>query len=93
MPTSGGNAGQIEITYNAFDQAGPTTEMLIDVVGYTKNAGLASLQAEVNTLQAQIAVLNAAAGQVVFDGDAAAAAWRACTPTQPLLPMRSVSTR
>ena len=28
MPTSGGDAGKIEITYDAFGQAGPTTEML-----------------------------------------------------------------
>jgi hypothetical protein len=54
MPTSGGDAGKIEITYDAFGNAGPTTEMLIDVVGYTKNAGLASLQAQVNALQALV---------------------------------------
>ena len=53
MPTSGNDAGKIEITYDAFGNAGPTTEMLVDVVGYTKNAGLASLQAEVEVLQAQ----------------------------------------
>ena len=53
MPTSGNDAGKIEITYDAFGNAGPTTEMLVDVVGYTKNAGLASLQAEVAVLQAQ----------------------------------------
>jgi hypothetical protein len=53
MPTSGGDAGKIEITYDALGTAGPTTEMLIDVVGYTKNAGLASLQAEVDALEAQ----------------------------------------
>ena len=35
LPTSGANAGQIDITYDAFGQAGPTTEVLIDVVGYT----------------------------------------------------------
>ena len=61
MPTSGTDAGQIEITYDAFGNAGPTTEMLIDVVGYTKNAGLASLQAEVAVLQAQAHQLTTAA--------------------------------
>ena len=35
LPTAGANAGQIDITYDAFGQAGPTTEVLIDVVGYT----------------------------------------------------------
>ena len=57
VPTSGSDAGRIEITYDAFGNAGPTTEILIDVVGYTKNAGLASLQAQVNDLQA---IVNAA---------------------------------
>jgi hypothetical protein len=71
MPTSGGDAGKIEITYDAFGQSGPTTEMLVDVVGYTKNAGLASLQAEVDQLENQVAALTAAGAQVVFDGDAA----------------------
>ncbi|MEX2627316.1 MAG: collagen-like protein [Ilumatobacteraceae bacterium] len=35
LPTSGANAGQIDITYDAYGQAGPTTEVLIDVVSYT----------------------------------------------------------
>lgn len=34
LPTAGANAGQIDITYDAFGQTGPTTEVLIDVVGY-----------------------------------------------------------
>jgi len=34
LPTAGANAGRIDITYDAFGQAGPTTEVLIDVVGY-----------------------------------------------------------
>jgi hypothetical protein len=34
LPTAGANAGKIDITYDAFGQAGPTTEVLIDVVGY-----------------------------------------------------------
>ena len=58
-PTSGGDAGEIQITYNAFENAGPTTELLIDLVGYTKNAGLASLQAEVDQLRAQVAAATA----------------------------------
>ena len=34
LPTAGANAGTIDITYDAYGQAGPTTEVLIDVVGY-----------------------------------------------------------
>ena len=72
VPTSGADAGRIEITYDAFGNAGPTTEILIDVVGYTKNAGLASLQAQVNQLQA---IVNAAtAPNAVTTGQIAPAA-------------------
>jgi hypothetical protein len=39
LPTTGANAGQIDITYDAFGQAGPTTEVLIDVVGYMVAGG------------------------------------------------------
>jgi hypothetical protein len=34
LPTVGANAGQIDITYDASGRTGPTTELLIDVVGY-----------------------------------------------------------
>lgn len=39
LPTAGANAGQIDITSDAFGQAGPTTEVLIDVVGYLVAGG------------------------------------------------------
>jgi hypothetical protein len=39
LPTVGANAGQIDITYDAFGQAGPTTDVLIDVVGYMGATG------------------------------------------------------
>jgi hypothetical protein len=34
LPTSGANAGQIDITYDAYGARGPSTEVLVDVVGY-----------------------------------------------------------
>jgi hypothetical protein len=43
LPVAGGNAGQIDITYDAYGQAGRTTELLIDIVGYTTNTGLQEL--------------------------------------------------
>jgi hypothetical protein len=49
LPTGGANAGQIDITYDAFGAAGPTTDILIDVVGYTNNSTLAALQAKIDT--------------------------------------------
>ena len=39
LPTSGPTAGQIDITYDAFGTPGPTTEVLIDVVGYMTAGG------------------------------------------------------
>lgn len=42
LPTTGANAGQIDITYDAYGAAGPSTEILIDVVGYMVAGGGAS---------------------------------------------------
>ncbi len=49
MPTAGANAGRIDITWDAFGVAGPTTDILIDVVGYTTNTGLQELVADLYT--------------------------------------------
>ena len=52
VPTAGANAGQIDITFDAYGQAGPTTDILIDVVGYTTSAGLQELVADVEASSA-----------------------------------------
>ena len=39
LPTSGPNAGQIDITYDAYGVRGQVTEVLIDVVGYMVEGG------------------------------------------------------
>ncbi len=39
LPTAGANAGQIDITFDAFGAVGPTTEVLVDVVGYMVAGG------------------------------------------------------
>jgi hypothetical protein len=39
LPTTGANAGKIDITYDAYGVAGPTTGILIDVVGYLVEGG------------------------------------------------------
>ncbi len=84
VPTSGADAGEIEITYNAFDQSGPTTEILVDLVGYTKNAGLATLQAQVTALETQVSQLTAAAPQIMLKGDAAGGALSGTYPNPGL---------
>jgi sugar lactone lactonase YvrE len=38
LPTIGGDAGKIEITYNASNIVGPTTHVLVDIVGYYQAA-------------------------------------------------------
>jgi YVTN family beta-propeller protein len=39
LPTDGANAGQIDITYDAYGATGPTTDVLADVVGYLLAGG------------------------------------------------------
>ena len=39
LPTSGANAGKIDITFDAYGVAGPSTEVLIDAVGYMIEGG------------------------------------------------------
>jgi hypothetical protein len=39
LPTTGTNAGKIDIMYDAYGQAGPTTDVLVDVVGYMVAGG------------------------------------------------------
>lgn len=43
LPTTGSNAGRIDITFDALGSAGPTTDILIDVVGYATSTGLQEL--------------------------------------------------
>ena len=48
LPIVGANAGKIDITYDAYGAAGPTTEILIDVVGYTSAIADVYTKAEVD---------------------------------------------
>ncbi len=57
LPTSGPDAGRIEITYNAFGVPGTTTDVLIDVVGYT--VGSAGVGGLVAALEARVATIEA----------------------------------
>lgn len=45
LPVGGSTDGMIEITFDAFGAAGPTSDVLVDVVGYTTDATLKALQA------------------------------------------------
>jgi hypothetical protein len=52
LPTSGPNAGQIDITYDAYGASGPITDVLIDVVGYTRTAELGAVMDQLDALTA-----------------------------------------
>ena len=64
LPTSGLNAGKIDITFNAYGVVGPITEILIDVVGYTTDGRLNALQAQIDAILLGTALVPA--GQTVI---------------------------
>jgi hypothetical protein len=49
LPVGGGDDGKIEITFDAFGAAGPTTEVLVDVVGYTTDTRLKAIETALAT--------------------------------------------
>ena len=66
VPLAGANAGKIDITWDALGIAGPTTDMLIDVVGYTTNTELTALQQELDALQiAQPRIQTSVVGEIL----------------------------
>ncbi len=87
LPTAGADAGKIEITYDALGSAGPTADVLIDVMGYTVAASGGSLFAVVDldgslersTPGATSQQLAGPAGRyaVTFDRDISACAYQA----------------
>ncbi len=58
VPITGPGTGEIEITYNAFEVAGPTTDILVDIVGYTLASGFDDeLLEQFEELQEKVAAL------------------------------------
>lgn len=51
LPVGGADDGTIEITFDAFGQTGPTSDILVDVFGYTTDARLRALETTVAGLQ------------------------------------------
>lgn len=49
LPVGGADDGKIEITFDAFGVAGPTTEVLVDVVGYTTDTRLKAIETSLAT--------------------------------------------
>jgi len=51
IPTAGADKGKVRLTYDAFGQVGPFTDILVDVIGYTTNAGLVELANRVRAIE------------------------------------------
>jgi hypothetical protein len=58
LPTAGADAGKIEIAFDAYGTAGPTTDILIDVVGYNTREGIATLEARQPRISRAIGTTN-----------------------------------
>ena len=69
LPVGGADDGTIEITYEAFGAAGPTTDVLVDVVGYTTDAKLKALEAKVETLVNSVAAFDGGQSAVTLGAD------------------------
>ncbi len=68
VPITGPGTGEIEITYDALGVAGPTTDVLVDVVGYTLPTGTdPDLVTEIEALRDDIAALERTSPFVVSD--------------------------
>lgn len=68
VPTTGADAGEIEITYDAFGRTGPATDVLVDVVGYTVAAG-GGPDPAIGALEARVAELELSAPFTVANSD------------------------
>jgi hypothetical protein len=55
VPTSGPDVGAIEITYDAFGTPGPTTDVLVDLLGYHLTGSLQEIAAQIAELEAVVA--------------------------------------
>ncbi len=65
LPVGGADDGQIEITFDAFGAAGPTSDVLVDIVGYTTDAKLNALDARLAAVEATIAAVEAKVAPLV----------------------------
>lgn len=73
LPVGGGDDGKIEITFDAFGAAGPTSDVLVDVVGYTTDTRLKAIETSLAT-KANSADVNSALATKANAADLAAKA-------------------
>jgi hypothetical protein len=97
LPTVGSGAGRIDITYDAFGATGPTTDVLVDVVGYTtqldaytKSETDAAIAASAQTITNQTSAAIADSVQTITAGGVSAAT--VLPPVQLAMGTTSVTT-
>jgi hypothetical protein len=66
LPTVGAGAGMIDITFDALGIAGPTTDILVDVVGYTTNTGLQEVVADLADLEHRLTAVETMTAAMPF---------------------------
>ncbi len=88
LPTTGANIGQIDITYSADGTSGPTTDVLMDVVGYLTDSSLDEIAERLDTLETKSTVTYNEGAAPTAGVDAATA--RAAAPEIPLLAFGTV---
>lgn len=67
LPRSGANEGEIDITYSSAGATGPTTDVLVDVVGYLTDTSLDEIADDIVNLGSRLDAVGAPAGAQVFD--------------------------
>lgn len=66
LPTAGADAGKIDIVFDALGVAGPTTDILVDVVGYATDAAFEDLISDVNDLDQRLTAVEALTDALPF---------------------------
>lgn len=63
LPTTGPDVGEFNLTYDAYGQAGPMTNVTVDVVGYLTNATIAEMSARLDALESSQPTTASASGE------------------------------
>ena len=72
LPATGRNSGTIDITYSSGGVTGPTTDVLVDVVGYLTDSSLEEIAADIVRLDSRLDGLGAPDGARIFSAQATA---------------------
>lgn len=79
LPVGGADDGVIEITFDAFGATGPTSDVLVDVVGFTTDAKLRALEAAVATKPDRTQTITLSGRDLTDNSDFQAGTVNGCT--------------